>query len=82
MMDPAVKTALAFCVLLAGVCAAMLFPHDRPRLVFSSPDIEEDLLLRYRVTAPVPSKRSRDAGHWASASGRSRGGAPSLGRQP
>jgi nucleoid-associated protein YgaU len=28
MMDPAVKTAMAFCVLLAGVCAAMLFRHD------------------------------------------------------
>jgi nucleoid-associated protein YgaU len=30
MMDPAVKTAMALCVLLAGVCAAMLFRRDPP----------------------------------------------------
>lgn len=30
MMDPAVKTAMALCVLLAGVCAAMLFRRDTP----------------------------------------------------
>ena len=31
MKDPALKTAAAVCVLLAGVCAATLFRHDRPR---------------------------------------------------
>jgi nucleoid-associated protein YgaU len=30
MMDPAVKTALALCVLLAGICAATLFRRDPP----------------------------------------------------
>lgn len=30
MMDPAVKTAMALCVLLAGVCAAMLFRREMP----------------------------------------------------
>ena len=30
-MDPAVKTAMAFCVLLAGVCAALLFGRDPAR---------------------------------------------------
>jgi nucleoid-associated protein YgaU len=30
MMDPAVKTAMGLCVVLAGVCAAMLFRHDPP----------------------------------------------------
>jgi nucleoid-associated protein YgaU len=56
MMDPAVKTALAFCVLLAGVCAAMLFHHDRPRPATPDPNAEEELLLRYRVDAGVRPK--------------------------
>ena len=30
MMDPAVKTALAFCVLLTGFGAAMLLRSDKP----------------------------------------------------
>jgi nucleoid-associated protein YgaU len=53
MMDPAVKTAMAFCVVLAGVCAAMLFRHDRPRLTPPNMSAEEELLLRSRADAPT-----------------------------
>jgi nucleoid-associated protein YgaU len=31
MLDPAVKTAMAFCVVLGGVCAALWFRDMRPR---------------------------------------------------
>ena len=62
MMDPAVKTALAFCVLLVGVCAAMLFRHDRPRPTPPGPNAEEDLLLRYRTDAAALGVRPRGAG--------------------
>ncbi len=48
MKDPAVKTALALCVLLGGFCAAMLFRHDRPRLTAINPNIEDEVLLRCR----------------------------------
>jgi hypothetical protein len=52
MTDPAVKTALGICVLLAGVCAAMLFRNDRPQPVSpGGPNTEEELLLRCRVDA-------------------------------
>ncbi len=64
MMDPAVKTALAFCVLLAGVCAAMLFHHDRPRPAVPDSNAEEELLLRYRVDAGI---RPKGAGRSARA---------------
>ena len=37
MMDPAVKTAMAFCVLLVGVCTAMLFRRDPPRAARAAP---------------------------------------------
>ena len=47
-MDPAIKTALALCVLLAGVCAAMLFRNDRPQPTPPEANGEEQLLLRYR----------------------------------
>ena len=49
MMDPAVKTAIALCVLLAGVCAAMLFRNDRSTPVPAQPNAEKQLLLRYRA---------------------------------
>lgn len=45
MMDPAVKTAMAFCVLLAGVCAALLFGRDRGRPALPGPATAEQLLI-------------------------------------
>jgi nucleoid-associated protein YgaU len=61
MIDPAVKTAMAFCVVLAGVCAAMLFRNDRPRTAVPRPSAEEQLLLRYRIDAPKAVLRQRAA---------------------
>jgi nucleoid-associated protein YgaU len=60
MIDPALKTALAVCVVLGGVCAAMLFRHDQPRL--TAPDIssEETLLLRCRTKV---AERNRQPPH-------------------
>jgi nucleoid-associated protein YgaU len=63
MMDPAVKTALAFCVLLAGVCAALLFRHERPRPAVAACESEEQLSLRSRAATLAPGA----AGPWASA---------------
>ncbi len=37
MMDPVVKTALALCVLLSGVCAALLFRRDPPAVASPPP---------------------------------------------
>ncbi len=48
MMDPAVKTAMAFCVLLAGVCAALLFGRDRARPALPGPVAAEKLLIPHR----------------------------------
>ena len=45
MMDPAVKTAMAFCVLLAGVCAALLFGRDHTRPALPGPATAEKLLI-------------------------------------
>jgi nucleoid-associated protein YgaU len=49
-MDPAVKTAMAFCVLLAGVCAALLFRRD-PSVPPPAPNAAELLLIRHRLEA-------------------------------
>jgi hypothetical protein len=52
IMDPAIKTALAFCVLLGGACMAMLFRHDqKPRSTSSECRLDEELLLRARADA-------------------------------
>lgn len=59
MMDPAVKTALALCVVLGGFCAATLFRRDRPRPAPIEPQAEEGLLLRYRMDGPSRGIRSR-----------------------
>jgi phage tail protein X len=67
MMDPAVKTALALFVLLTGVCAAMIFRHDRPRQASPNPGGEEALSLRYRVESALPSLRPGKAGRSATA---------------
>jgi nucleoid-associated protein YgaU len=39
MTDPAVKTAMALCVLLAGVCAAMLFRRELPAAAPAVPEL-------------------------------------------
>jgi phage tail protein X len=49
MKDPALKTAAALCVVLAGLCAASLFRHDRPRTSGVEADARQELLLRYRA---------------------------------
>ena len=54
MMDPALKAALGLCVVLVGVCAAMLFRHDRPRPASPATDVEEETLLRWRVESASP----------------------------
>jgi nucleoid-associated protein YgaU len=54
MMDPAVKTAMAVCVLLGGVCAAMLFRH-KPAPGPISPSAEEQFLLRCSTQPAVSS---------------------------
>jgi nucleoid-associated protein YgaU len=45
MMDPAVKTGMAVCVLLAGVCAAMLFRREPPVQTPSAPPGAAPLLI-------------------------------------
>jgi nucleoid-associated protein YgaU len=49
-MDPALKTALAFCVLLGGACTAWTFRRERPQAVPSETISKEQFLLRYRAT--------------------------------
>jgi hypothetical protein len=53
-MDPAVKAAMAFCVLLGGVCAAALFRRERPEEPIT-PNAEEQCLLRCRTEAAASS---------------------------
>jgi hypothetical protein len=67
MMDPAIKTALGLCVVLAGVCAAMLFRRDGPRPALPAPDTEEQTLLRWRADAVSQAGRARALGRSASA---------------
>jgi nucleoid-associated protein YgaU len=50
-MDPALKIAMALCVLLGGFCAAMLFRRDSPRPALSSPAAAEQLRIRSRKLA-------------------------------
>jgi nucleoid-associated protein YgaU len=59
MMDPAIKVALALCVLLSGVCAAMLFRNDKPRPVLPSPNVEEPAPVSCRMLAH--SRGNRDS---------------------
>jgi nucleoid-associated protein YgaU len=67
MVDPAVKTAMGLCVVLAGVCAAMLFRHDPP----ASPSA---------ASAPVPLLIESDVD--ATAPGDGRANASTVGRPP
>jgi hypothetical protein len=62
MMDPAIKTALAFCVLLAGVCAAFLFRPDHSLPALPEAESKEQLLLRYRVHPPAADVRPSGVG--------------------
>jgi nucleoid-associated protein YgaU len=54
MMDPVVKTAMALCVLLAGVCAAMLFRHDPPVATSPAPPAPARLLIHSDGDAAAP----------------------------
>jgi nucleoid-associated protein YgaU len=58
MMDPAIKIALTLCVLLSGVCAALLFRNDKPRPVLPSPNVEDQPPVSCRMLAH--SRRARD----------------------
>jgi nucleoid-associated protein YgaU len=62
MTDPAVKAALGLCVLLAGVCAAMLFRRDQPLPAAPEASGMEKLLLRFRAEARAECERALDAG--------------------
>jgi nucleoid-associated protein YgaU len=66
MKDPAVKIALAFCVLLTGVFSAMLFRRDSTRPTSPGPAPSEQLLIRHRAIAPAPATRSKAADRPAS----------------
>jgi nucleoid-associated protein YgaU len=57
MMDPAVKTAMALCVLLAGICAAMLFRRDPPVPASSAPPAAAPLLIRTDTDTSTPADR-------------------------
>jgi nucleoid-associated protein YgaU len=58
MVDPAVKTALGLCILLIGICVAMLFRSERPHPTPDSPSTAQPVLLRYRADAPAKTTRS------------------------
>ena len=73
MIDPAVKTALAFCVLLAGVCAALLFRRDPAQPAPAVPQPAEQLLIHPQaephvgeVPAEAPGRTSPAAQRTAS----------------
>jgi nucleoid-associated protein YgaU len=60
MMDPALKTAMAFCVLLAGICAALLFRRD-PAHPAQAPNTAELLSIRQRLevlSSALPAKQA------------------------
>ena len=67
MMDPAVKTAMAFCVLLAGICAALLFRRDPARPAPPAPSTAELLAIRHRISALAAGGPSNENGRPAPA---------------
>jgi hypothetical protein len=71
MMDPAVKTALALCVIAAGTCAALLFRHDRPCRSPPTPTSQQQLLLRYGIDASTLTRQPGTAGRLPAAARRS-----------
>jgi hypothetical protein len=58
MKDPAVKIALALCVLLTGVSAAMLFRRNTPAQNPAVPAAAEPLLIRHRAKNLSPANGS------------------------
>jgi len=61
MMDPALKIAMALCVLLGGVCAALMFRRDPPRPTLSGPAAAQQLRIRSRNMAAARVAPSRDS---------------------
>jgi len=76
MKDPAVKIALAFCVLLTGICSASLFRRDSTQPVSPDPLPEEQLLIRHRADASPPTVRTRAVRKSAAAEPASSSSAP------
>jgi nucleoid-associated protein YgaU len=68
MMDPALKFASGLCVLMMGVCAAMLFRHDRPQPTLPAPNAEQETLLRWQVDSALAGLKRKKAARSASAS--------------
>ena len=79
MMDPAVKTAMAFCVLLAGVCVALLFRRDSSRQTPPAPTASEQLLIRHVPRGRIPAPAA-DRGRTAKSSRATAADAPNGGR--
>jgi nucleoid-associated protein YgaU len=52
-MDPALKVAMALCVLLGGVCAALMFRRDAPRPGLHGQAAAQQLRIRSRGAAPA-----------------------------
>jgi nucleoid-associated protein YgaU len=65
MTDPAVKAAVGMCVLLAGVCAAMLFRRDQSLPAAPEATNVEQLLLRFRAEARAECERTLASGRAA-----------------
>lgn len=57
-MDPAVKTGMAVCVLLAGICAASFFRRDLPRHKLGDKSAAETLRIRSRLNAPASAAKT------------------------
>jgi nucleoid-associated protein YgaU len=58
MMDPALKTALALCVLVAGSFSALLFRHHQSTPTVPDAQIEEEVLLRFRAEGAARARRA------------------------
>lgn len=58
MMDPAVKTALAVCILLIGFCLAQLFRHERPPSQTPQPESSVEQLLIPHKPFPQSTKKA------------------------
>jgi nucleoid-associated protein YgaU len=59
MMDPAIKIAMAICVLVAGFCTSMLFRRDAPRNHAQAPAAEPAPVIGVRPAAAEPAGRPR-----------------------
>jgi nucleoid-associated protein YgaU len=54
MTDPVVKTAMALCVLLSGICAALLFRRDPPVVTSPPPPAAASLAIHSDANVPAP----------------------------